>query len=132
MTELPNLDRLARRGADNLTAAQIQVLLIKRAAEDTSGGFTEQARRAVTLGTEVPALLAHIDELYGDNERLRLYADTTKYHQDQHAAAVRELEPLKERVAEARNLLDALDRTNDDVHAENLTDRIRTLLDGPR
>jgi hypothetical protein len=63
-------------------------------------------------------------------ERLRLYADTTKHHQDQHAAAVRELEPLKARVAEARNLLDALDRTNDDVHAESLRDRMRNLLDG--
>jgi hypothetical protein len=122
MTNLPNLDRLARRGADNLTARELQTLCIR----------TDHSVPPGVSDATVPALLAHIDELYGDNERLRLYSETTKYHQDQHAAAVRELKPLKERVAEARNLLDALDRTNDDVHAENLTDRIRTLLDGPR
>jgi hypothetical protein len=63
---LPNLDRLAQSNPDTLTARQLQVLLIRREAENTTGSATAQAMRTTRLGAEVPALLAHIDELYGE------------------------------------------------------------------
>ncbi len=64
MSEFPNLERLARTDPDKLTAKQLQVLVIRSIAENTRGTFSEQAMRTASLGADVPALLAHIDELY--------------------------------------------------------------------
>lgn len=81
--ELPNLAHLAQKNPNMLTARQHQVLMCYRAPETFVQSTAEQV------------MLAHIDELYGENENLRKYAETTKYHQDQHAAAVRELEKFR-------------------------------------
>lgn len=131
MTGYPNLDRLIQADPDNLTSRQLQVLGCRIDYKTPARGLM-QVDKDARMAAAVPALLAHIDELYGENDRLRAYTDTTKYHQDNHAAAVRDLEALKARTAEALNLLDALDRTSNDLHAENLVDRVRNLLGGAR
>lgn len=68
---LPNLDRLRQADPATLTARQLQVLLIHRDATNLDGTTAERAMRTTRLGAEVPALLAHIDELYGQVERLQ-------------------------------------------------------------
>ncbi|MFJ5984244.1 hypothetical protein [Lentzea sp. NPDC092896] len=100
MSDFPNLDKLRKTDPNKLTARQLQVLLIQRTAENTNGSFAERTTRTASLGADVPALLAHIDELYGEIEHLRKYTETTKYHQDQHAAAVRNLEKARAEVVQ--------------------------------
>lgn len=68
MSDLPNLDRLARKGADNLTARELQTLCI-RADHTVPPGESD---------AKVPPLLAHIDELCGQIENLRKSVDATK------------------------------------------------------
>jgi hypothetical protein len=68
---LPNLDRLHRSNPDTLTARQLQVLLIHRESGKPLASTADRAMRTVRLGAEVPALLTHIDELYGQIEDLR-------------------------------------------------------------
>lgn len=82
-------------------------------------------------GVVFPCAPADVDWLIAEVERLRQYAETTKYHQDQHAAAVRELKPLKERVAEVLLVLDRFNTVPaNDVIAETLIDNARNLLAG--
>lgn len=78
MNSYPNLDRLAQRDPGTLTAREVQVVLICRDANTPSVTKVDQAAQTVRLGRDVPALLAHIDELYGQIERLRDEASTTR------------------------------------------------------
>lgn len=92
--ELPNLARLAQKDPDTLTARQLQVHAIRQDYE-AKHPISPSAEKTARMADAVPALLAHIDELYGELENVRKYAETTKYHQDRHAAAVRELEKFR-------------------------------------
>lgn len=76
MTNHPNLARLAQRDPGTLTAREAQVVLISRDANTPSTTKLDQAAQTVRLGRDVPALLAHIDELYGEIESLKTQAGT--------------------------------------------------------
>ncbi len=71
MNTHPNLARLAERDPNTLTARELQVLLIARDAANTTGTAIDQAKQTIRLGRDVPALLAHIDELHGEITSLR-------------------------------------------------------------
>lgn len=104
MSNLPNLDRLARRDADNLTARELQTLCIRVDHTVPPGGSD----------AKVPALLAHIDELYG------------------------QIDALKEKCSKQTNMLAHHRKTRDEVLAvvdrfnETLIDTVRNLLGGAR
>jgi len=59
----PNLDRLAKADPDTLTSRQIQVHVIH---QDHKGAARDQSIKDARMAAAVPALLAHIDELYGE------------------------------------------------------------------
>lgn len=92
MSDYPNLDRLGENGANDLTERQIQVLVVLQEVETPVPTEAERAVRTARLGNDVPALLAHIDELYGDIENLRMKA---QYDRDQRADAVRQMEKAR-------------------------------------
>lgn len=123
MSDYPNIARLALADPDKLTSRQLQIHCIRQDYEKPARGSMHQVDKDARMAAAVPALLAHIDELYGqinalkakcgkqadmlahhcqrrdeqnaEIERLRKYNETTKYHQDQHAAALRELEKFR-------------------------------------
>lgn len=131
--ELPNLARLAQKDPSTLTAWQLQVHAIRQDYE-AKHPISPSPEKTARMAAAVPALLTHIDELYGEIENLRKYAETTKYHQDNHSKAAGDLEALKGRVAETLNLLDGLDRVRelDDRYSGNIIDQARNLLGGAR
>lgn len=94
MSEFPNIARLAHADPDKLTSRQLQIHVIRQDYEAKHPIFPS-AEKTARMADAVPALLAHINELLGEVENLRKYAETTKYHQDQHATAVRELEKVR-------------------------------------
>lgn len=124
MADLPNLDRLARRNwrdQNAVTSREMQVLNIRDDYyRDPISASIEKAHR---MSDAVPALLAHIDELYGEINALKAkcgkQADMLAYH-------------CKTR----DDILAMLDRFNtvpaDDVIAETLIDSARNLLGGAR
>jgi hypothetical protein len=128
----PNLARLANTEPDKLTSRQLQVNAIRQDYE-AKHPISPSPEKTQRMADAVPALLAHIDELYGENERLRQYAETTRYHQDKHAATVRELEQFRSNHTEvaatefeamARDLYRRADNLplNDDQQVQRLGD----------
>ena len=91
MSDYPNIARLAHADPATLTGRQLQVHVIRQDYE-AKHPISPSAEKTARMADAVPALLAHIDELYGEVETLRSYALTTRYHQDRHATAVRDLE----------------------------------------
>ncbi|GHH57512.1 hypothetical protein [Lentzea cavernae] len=112
MSELPNLDLLGQKGPNDLTAEELQLVLIRQEAGTPVPTEIEWEMRLSRLGRDVPALLAFIDKLLGDNKDLREYSETTKYHQDKHAAAVRELEMVRAELTHLAGPLATEDRPN--------------------
>lgn len=116
-----------RRNEDCIRVREALVPFLRQHPMADEGITHEKARAGYVA--KVAADVLHYQE--AEIERLRQYAETTKYHQDQHAAAVRELEPLKAHVAEALAILDRFNTVPaDDVIAETLIDSARNLLAG--
>lgn len=88
-------------------------MVSRNARED----FTATAYRALTLSDR--ALRAELDQL-------REYCDTTRHHQDAHAAAVRELERTR---ADIRRLVDKVDT---DTPNRTLIADLRQIANGGR
>lgn len=71
MGDYPNIAWLAQADPATLTSRQLQVHVIRQDCEKPARGSMHQADKDARMAAAVPALLAHIDELYGENERLR-------------------------------------------------------------
>jgi hypothetical protein len=67
----PNIALLADRDPATLTARELQVALICRDAETTPVTVLDKAKQTTRLGQDVPALLAHIDDLYSEINTLK-------------------------------------------------------------
>jgi len=70
MNDLPNLARLAQADPNTLTARELQVALIYRDANTTTVTELDKAKQMTRLGQNALDLLAHIDRLYGEIDRL--------------------------------------------------------------
>lgn len=111
MSEFPNIARLDQIDPDKLTMRQVQIHMIRQDYE-AKHPVSPSSEKTARMAAAVPALLAHINELYGQLENLRKYAETTKYHQDQHDAAVRELETVRAELVHLAGPLAEEDRPN--------------------
>jgi len=70
VSDFPNINRLAQADPDKLTARQLQVLGIRQDYE-AKHPISPSPEKTDRMAATVPALLAHIDELYGDINDLK-------------------------------------------------------------
>jgi len=70
MSDYPNIARLAQTDPDKLTSRQLQIHGIRQDCERPARG-PAQLDKDARMAAAVPALLAHIDELYGDIAKLQ-------------------------------------------------------------
>lgn len=71
MSEYPNIARLALADPDKLTSRQLQVHVIRQDYEKSARGSMAQVDKDARMAAAVPALLAHINELYGQIDALK-------------------------------------------------------------
>lgn len=71
MTNFPNIARYAQTDPNRLTARELQVNIIRQDYEKPARGSMNQVDKDARMAAAVPALLAHIDDLYGQIEYLR-------------------------------------------------------------
>lgn len=70
MTDFPNIARRAAGDPNKLTAREMQVNLIRKDYE-AKHPISPSQEKTERMAAAVPALLAHIDDLYGQIEYLR-------------------------------------------------------------
>lgn len=70
MTDYPNIAKRAAGDPDELTSRELQVNLIRQDFETPARGSMRQVDKDARMAAAVPALLAHIDDLYRQIERL--------------------------------------------------------------
>jgi chromosome segregation ATPase len=97
MSAYPRIAQLAQADPNKLTSRQVQVHVIHQDCEKPARGSMHQVDKDARMAAAVPALLAHIDELYGEADQLR---QTTRHHQDRHADAARLLEKARAEVTQ--------------------------------
>lgn len=71
MTDFMNIARRAQGDPNKMTARELQVNMIRQDYEKSARGTMHQADKDARMAAAVPALLAHIDDLYGQVEYLR-------------------------------------------------------------
>jgi hypothetical protein len=123
VSEFPNIARLVQADPAELTSRQLQIHVIRQDYEKSARGTMHQVDKDARMAAAVPALLAHINELYGEIATLR----------DRNG---RQADMLACHRTTRDEVLAILDRFNtvpaDDVIAETLIDSARNLLGGAR
>lgn len=86
-----------------------------------------------TFNTKLAEMAAERDRLAAENAELRTYTETTRYHQQRHADAVRELEKLRaEQGAPVVDLADQMRAARELNELRRIAESVRNALDQPR